>query len=65
MRALEKIGRAEGQLDGIVIWHQKLMKLAKDRNLEWVVSDDLEDHRDAYANGDSIEEEFDYQVECT
>lgn len=64
MKPYHKIVTRASQVDPIVIWHQKLMKLAKNRNLEWVVSDDLEDHRDAYENGDSIEEEFNYQVEC-
>jgi hypothetical protein len=44
--------------DDLHDWWFELRNLAEEKDVEWIISDFPEDHRDAFEDGDTVEEEF-------
>ena len=44
-------------------WWAEVKRLAKEKNIEFLLSDDPEDHRFSYEDGDSPEYELDVHID--
>ena len=53
-----------GGSNDLAVWHKELLSLAESRKLSWLISEDPEDHREAFEDGDTIEDEIENQIEC-
>ena len=42
-------------------WYAELVELAKRENLSWLISNDPNDHKEAYEEGNTPQEELDEQ----
>lgn len=49
-------------IESLVSWHRRLKMLAQSQNIEWLISNDSDAHRDGYNDGNSPEDELNDQI---